>query len=487
MQVVVAMLFCLGAVLFFQHVPQALRWPVRLLFLGAVLWLIFMAIQTVRTMTFSGKNLLFSLITGAFFYAALHLGCHVFIRLMAPRDDRLSARVITSLADPQREGITAMLNGTTYEMYDRDIGWVPRPGHKEQGVQISGQGLRSLREYAIPPPDPEKRILCLGDSFTYGHSVSDKETYPYHGEQLRPGTEWINLGISGACLTQCLLQYRKNGKKFGGKHVVIGFMTDDAKRTVNCFRPFLTPFNPFTKPFAKYSDGVFSIEPNPYQDLSDYGRLLTNERQEIERLLKIDYLTWSKQVATSNPVLRTVQYVYESMHVDRNLYGLFYRKVPKPPAKPKPTVDPATLVRDPYGRMVWDPEENRWTKKTEKTGGTDPYGRAIWNPDSPGFIALTHVFDLLYGEIIADGRVPFIVIIPGPLDVENHVMKYPRLYASLVDHLEAKGYHYLDFLDPLVARHKNDLSIEAIFVQSHYQGSVNRELAEEVIKALHLP
>jgi hypothetical protein len=146
-------------------------------------------------------------------------------------------------------------------MFDRDIGWVPRPGHREGGTQISLQGLRSLREYVIPPPDPDNRVLCLGDSFTYGHSVSDTETYPCHAEHLRPGTEWINLGISGACLTQCLLQYRKNGRKFGGRHVVIGFMTDDAKRTVNCFRSFLTHWNPFTKPFAKYSNGTFSIEP----------------------------------------------------------------------------------------------------------------------------------------------------------------------------------------------------------------------------------
>lgn len=474
--VVMAVLFCLGAVLFFQHLPLGLRSPVRLLCLGAVLWLIFMAVQTVRTWTFNWKKLAFSLILACLFYAALHLVCLVFIRLMAPRDDRIATRVITSLAEEHRMGIKAMLAGVSYEMYDREIGWVPRPGHKQDDVRISQQGLRSPREYAIPPPDPEKRILCLGDSFTFGNGVSDTETYPYQAEQIRPGTEWINLGISGTCLAQSLLHYRKSGRKFGGRYVVIGFMTDDAKRTVNCFRPFVNPYNPFTKPFAKYSNGKFSIEPNPYQDPSDYRRLLSNEGPEIERLLKIDYLTWSKQAVTRDPVLRTAQYIHESMNLDRNIDSLLNRRRPKPPVQRE-------MADDPYGSLTWDPSEGSWKLSDS---AVDPYGQAIWKPGSLGFIALTRVFDLYYNEIIADGRVPLIVIIPGPLDVMNYRRRIPKLYESLMDHLKAKRYRYFDFLDPLVAMHKDNLAIKALFFQRHFPGSINRELAGEIIKALHL-
>ena len=450
-----AVLLCLAVVVFFQHVPQALRWPVRLLWVSAAGWLIYMVFQTLRTVRVTGKNLVFSLIVGSLFYAGLSLVCHVFIALMSKRDDRITTRDITSLTEDRKVEIKAMLNGSSYEMYDRDIGWVPRPGFKSDTIQISRQGLRSLREYPETPPDAEKRILCMGDSFTFGYAVSDHETYPYHAEQLRPDTEWINLGISGTCLTQSLLYYRKAGKKFGGKHVVIGFMTDDAKRTVNCFRPFVNPGNPFTKPFAKYSNGAFSIEPNPYQDMADYTRLLGNERREIDRLREIDYLTWSNQAATSNPILRTAQYCYETMHLDRNIDSILGRPYQKPSVKRKRAVD--------------------------------PYGPAIWNSGSPGFTALMRVFDLYYNEIIADGRVPLIVIIPGPLDVEEYNKQLPRQYASLVDHLKLKGYRFLDFLDPLVTTHKDDLSYHTLFVEAHYQGALNKVLAEEIIKALNLP
>jgi hypothetical protein len=246
----------------------------------------------------------------------------------------------------------------------------------------------------------------------------------------------------------------------------------------------VTRYNPFTKPSAKYSNGTFSIEPNPYQDVSDYKKLLSNERQEIEHLLNIDYLTWSNQAATSNAVLRTAEYIYESMHLEQNIDNLLLRHAPKPPQKPKQVSEVSKGMLDPYGRVIWDPAANQWTKRT---GGVDPYGRAIWSPDSLGFIALTRVFDLLYSEIIADGRVPLIVVIPGPLDVDNYTKQYPRLYGTLLDHLKTKGYNYLDFLDPLVSLHKNDLSTDALFEQMHYRGSVNKELAVAIAKALHLP
>lgn len=478
-RVVGTLSLCLAALLFFQYVPQALRWPLRFLVLAAVIWLVVMGIRTVRTWTFSGRNILFSLILATFVYAALHLICLVFIKLMSARDDRLATRVMTTLAEEHKMGIRAMLSSASYEMYDRDLGWALRPGFRSEEVTISQQGLRALREYPVPPPDPEKRFLCLGDSFTFGNGVRDAETYPAFAEQLLPGTEWVNLGISGACLTQCLLQYRKNGKKFGGKHVIIGFMTDDGKRTVNCFRAFLTPFNPFTKPYARYSDGRFSLEPNPYQDISDYQKLLANEGPEIQRLLQLDYLTWSHQAVTHNPVLRTAAYVAEATQLERNLNALLHRPNPKPVAKPRRV----TSRVDPYGRLIWDKAEGRWSFSA---AGVDPYGQAIWDVDSPGFIAITRVFDLLYQEIVADGRVPLIVIIPGPFDVENYRKHFPRVYESILEHLKARKYHYIDFLDPLVTVHKDDLSPKEIFTARHFQAPINKELAQTIINELHV-
>lgn len=475
-RVVAAVLFCLATVLFFEKVPVLLRWPARILWGADAAWLGLVVVRKLLAVRFGAKGVAFSLALGGMVYAALLLICHVFVKLMSSRDERIATRALETLSDEHKEGIRAMLDGSSYETFDREIGWVPRPGFKGDGVTVSGQGVRSLHDYPVPPPDPERRVLCLGDSFTFGVGVDDKGTYPFQAEQLHPGTEWVNLGIAGGCLLQDLLHYRKNGKAFGGKHVVIGLMTDDAKRTVNCFRAFLTPFNPFTKPFAKYQNGTFSIEPNPFQDISDYRKLLENDRPEIARLLKMDYLSWSNQAAASNPVLRTALFVRETMHVDRNL-NIFLGRTPSKPKREN------LHAFDPYGRLTWDAGQHDYIRID---GAVDPYGQAIWHPESPGFTAVTMVVDALYEEIVADGRAPLIVVIPGPLDLENSRKHVPRVYRSLLEHFVQRHYHFFDFLESLVTRHKNNLAYSAIFNARHFLAPVNKELAEEVSLALGL-
>ncbi len=454
-QVVAAVLFCAGTVASFNDLPQALRWPVRVVAAGAIGWLLFRSFQAVRGLSFTRKKALFSLILAAMLYGILSLVCQIFITLMSARDDRIFTRDKTTLVPEARQGLEAMLNGTSFEAYDRELGWTLRPGYNSANIKINSQGVRSLHEYAIPPQDPTKRVLCMGDSFTLGVTVGDNESYPFYAEQKRPGTEWVNLGVSGTCLVQSYLRYRKEARAFGGKYVVIGFLIDDGRRTVNSFRPFLNPMNPLTKPYAKFVDGKFSIEPNPYQSQDNFRTLLANERQEIERLIKRDYLTWSGQVSTRNAILRTAIFMNEALHLERNFRSLLTLPAEKVSNKPK------------------------------RVG--DPYGRAFWEPTSNGFRALTHVFDQYYSDVIADGRTPLIVVIPSPLDVDNHKNKLPRQYAALIQHFKAKGYHFIDFMDRLLELHKDDLSIGKLYPMNHFPASINLELADEIIKALPMP
>jgi hypothetical protein len=453
-----SILFIVGMLLYVERLPGALHWPVRLLFVAAVGWLLFAAFRKVSGSKIEGKKVVFTLIIAAFMYGALFLICLMFVKLMSAKDEALTTARTNSLAEKSRRGVKAQLSGDSPVVYDREIGWVQRPGFAWKGHSISKQGLRGTKEYPETPADLDKRILCIGDSFTFGYEVGDDETFPHHGELLRPGTEWINLGNCGSGLTQSLLQYRKNGRRFGGKYVVIGFMTNNNKRTVNCFRPFVSPddpMTPLTQPFAKFSDGRFTLEPNPYQDLSDYQRLLDDEAGEIGKLHQLDYLTWSNQQSAKNPVVRTLRYVMEKRDVDRNIDVLLNRPVDDSPVKYRPS--------------------------------DDPYGPSLWHPKSPGFQANAMAFDLYYNEVIADGRVPIIVILPSAQDVVDRGRGRPDKHASLVKYLKEKGHRHFDFLDSLQARHPNDMKKEKFFVNTHLNGETNRFLAEEIIKALELP
>ena len=457
-RVVTALLFVLGLVFFFQYTPNGLRWPLRVLWLASIIWLVVVTVRTVRTTRFTRRKIAFILIIGGFYYVVLLLICHVFIKEMSQRDDRLTTRGMTSLAPDCKSGIQAMLDDNQFNKFSAAMGWVPKPGRRRPGYNVSAQSVRGRRVYPQQPVNPEQRILCMGDSYTFGVAARDDETYPAQAEKLKPGTEWINFGIPGGCLVQSYQRYMHEARHYGGRRVVIGFMTNDAQRTVNVFRPFLIADSgaPLTKPFAKYVEGKFSIEPNPCTSTADLVRLLGHESDELKKLLQLDYLTWGGRGGKSGPISRTAGYVWEVMRLENNVDTLLDHRLP-------------------LGQFV------------TSILPLDPYGRDIWNPASPGFKAICAMFDRFHAQVVSDGREPLFVIIPGPLDVDDYRRDLPRQYAALVDHLEAKNFAFLDFLDPLVSKHRSDLSEDALFVRLHYRGHINKELAEAIIKALELP
>jgi hypothetical protein len=116
----------------------------------------------------------------------------------------------------------------------------------------------------------------------------------------------------------------------------------------------------------------------------------------------------------------------------------------------------------------------------------DPYGRAIWHPDSPAFKANAAVFDLFCREVIADGRIPLIVILPSEMDVRHRAEGVESAYGALRAHLQAKGHRHFDFLDTLERRYGKKLGNEKFYIGTHFNGATNRLVAEEIIRELGL-
>ena len=79
---------------------------------------------------------------------------------------------------------------------------------------------------------------------------------------------------------------------------------------------------------------------------------------------------------------------------------------------------------------------------------------------------------------------PLIVIIPGPNDVADYQNDIPRHYQSLNRYLNKRGYRHHDFLGTLLEVYHEDVSEDALFVQRHFQGHVNRELAAKIIEMI---
>ncbi len=83
--------------------------------------------------------------------------------------------------------------------------WRLPPNSSE--LETNAQGLRNAHD-VVPKSGP--RILCLGDSWVFGHGVSREEAWP---AQLgaKTGLEVLNAGVMGYCLYQAWLTLQDPG------------------------------------------------------------------------------------------------------------------------------------------------------------------------------------------------------------------------------------------------------------------------------------
>lgn len=89
---------------------------------------------------------------------------------------------------------------------DPEVFWSPIPNWRGEflgrPVTINALGLRGA-EVRRPKPPGLRRLVCLGDSITFGFGVGDEETYPYHlGVDL--GVDVVNAGVTGFTSHQVL-------------------------------------------------------------------------------------------------------------------------------------------------------------------------------------------------------------------------------------------------------------------------------------------
>ena len=98
-------------------------------------------------------------------------------------------------------------------------------------VKTNSFGLRD-REFSLQPSADTVRVLCLGDSLTFGAGVRNEETYPKQLEVLlnadRLGRyEVINAGVSAYDTWQEVDYLKRDGLRFKPNVVVIGVYAND--------------------------------------------------------------------------------------------------------------------------------------------------------------------------------------------------------------------------------------------------------------------
>jgi lysophospholipase L1-like esterase len=118
------------------------------------------------------------------------------------------------------------------------LGWVLAPERDSFTIDVPARtNALGLRDEPLAPKAPgELRVLCLGDSFTFGQGVRFEDTWPellercleraHAGRPIRA----VNAGVGGYDTRQELIWVLAEGRTLEADAVVIGFFWNDLLR-----------------------------------------------------------------------------------------------------------------------------------------------------------------------------------------------------------------------------------------------------------------
>ena len=123
---------------------------------------------------------------------------------------------------------------SAFHQFEAELGWIQTPNHDGlfQGreftvnIKTNSHGFRD-DEYPFTKPVGSKRVVVLGDSFTWGWGVEHEEIFCEVAERKLEGTEFLNLGQSSYGTTQEYLLLKKLGMQFSPDFTVLAFFPND--------------------------------------------------------------------------------------------------------------------------------------------------------------------------------------------------------------------------------------------------------------------
>jgi hypothetical protein len=114
----------------------------------------------------------------------------------------------------------------------RTGGYAPVRTDSRERRPINARGYRDL-DRAIPKPAGVRRVVCLGDSFTWGVGVLFDDAWPQRVERLlvRDGGRWeaVNLGEPGLNTAQEASKLANEGFAYEPDAVVVAYVLNDSE------------------------------------------------------------------------------------------------------------------------------------------------------------------------------------------------------------------------------------------------------------------
>ena len=214
-------------------------------------------------------------------FACILVGIVLFIIFEGPANIII---VFKSLHRPMAERV--------YTRYDPQLGWVNIPNTfiknmygEGQYLKINSQGFRSNKDFAISIPKDKIRIICSGDSFTFGYGVDNDHAWCQYLSSIDQRLETINMGQGGYGIDQMYLWYLRDGDKFEHNIHIFALITSDFTR----FRKNLRGYG---KPVLRLQNNLLVADNVPVPMRSFYVPWLTENVQYLNKLKSARFLSW---------------------------------------------------------------------------------------------------------------------------------------------------------------------------------------------------
>jgi hypothetical protein len=171
-----------------------------------------------------------------------------------------------------------------YSEYDADLGWIAKPDvslpdfwKKGVGVRTNGQRFRATYDIQPAVAAGKIRVICSGDSFTFGDGVDNTDTWCQQLASRDPRLEPVNLGQGGYGTDQAYLRFLRDTKTLAHQVHLFAFIDDDFKRMQS--KTFLG----FDKPVLAIEHGAVTARNVPVpRTATSYTRLNAIPRALLE-------------------------------------------------------------------------------------------------------------------------------------------------------------------------------------------------------------
>jgi hypothetical protein len=211
--------------------------------------------------------------------------------LFALLEGFVSVALLTS--DMLREDVTPE---RTHTRYDPELGWAPIPNLDLPSMygpgnflRTNSQGFRGTYDYTETVPPGKRRVICSGDSVTFGYGVDDEHSWCRLLETVDPRLETINMGLPGYGVDQAYLWYKRDAGRFDHQVHLFAPITDDFRRMQS------TRFLNYDRPFLVVEDGRLQVTNVPVPARSFHLPWWNEARRHLGSLRSARAARWLKR------------------------------------------------------------------------------------------------------------------------------------------------------------------------------------------------